>query len=293
MLVAGGTDPATAVAMGTVNAALYYGVADRLGSIAPGKAADLVVVRDLEHFEPTDVLSAGAHIVRDGDFVGPTVDSTVPSYLRSRVRWPRPLQPRDFTIPARSHRAHVRVIGLVDGSLVSRALEATVPVVDGNARMEPDRDILKVAVIDRHSGRMAVGKGFVHGLGLKNGALATTCCYVHQNALVAGTSENQMARAANELAKIGGGAVVLSGEECIATWPLEIAGVLSALPLEEAQSSFQAVNVAMKQIGCLLSSPLQAVSFLALTTIPAYGLTDRGLYDVNRGSFVSTVFSGS
>lgn len=289
--VANGVDPHLAVAAGTINPAVYFGQASELGSVAPGKSADLVAVRDLLSFEVTDVIARGQRVIKDGEFIRSQHRSWRPSVLKSRVSWPRRVVAKDFAVRAKGSRARVRVIGVSDGTLVSRRLVATLPVSAGNIVGNPSKDILKAAVIDRHSGRFRVGFGFVRGLGLRDSAFATTCCHVHQNVLVVGTSDDYMVRAANALAKLGGGFVVIRAGQLIAQWSLSIAGVLSHEPIEQVQASFRQINQALTQCGCPLSSPIQGISFMALTTIPEYGLTDRGLYDVNGGRFVALQFS--
>ena len=289
LATANGADPVGALQMGTINPALYYGMADRVGSISPGKAADLVAVRDLQGFEVTDVVAGGKVVVRDGELVTERRTPRYPSYLRSQVRWPRDLVAADFAIPARGTRARVRVIGVTNGSFMSQRVEASLPVVNGSVRMDVDRDILKMAVIDRHSGRMRIGTGFISGVGLKDGAFATTYCHVHYNVLVVGTSEEQMALAGRALAKLGGGIVVVRGRDTVVRWPLPLVGVFSTLPVEKAQAELQKANEALKGIGCTLSSPVLSFSFVALTTIPYYGMTEMGLYDVEKEHFLNVV----
>jgi adenine deaminase len=289
LAVSQGTDPVTAVQMGTLNPALYYGFANRFGSITPGKAADLVAVRDLKGFEVTDVVSGGKPVVRAGELLMQARRTRYPPYLRSQVRWPRPPAAADFAVAATGKKARVRVIGVADGSLLSQRLEATLPVLNGNVQMDPGQDVLKMAVMDRHSGRMRIGTGFIGGLGLKDGAVATTYCHVHYNVLVIGTSEEQMALAASKLAKLGGGVVVVRDQRAIVEWRLDLVGVFSTEPVEETCLELQKANQALRDMGCTFSSPILGLSFVALTTIPGYGMTELGLYDVEKEKFVDTV----
>lgn len=289
--VAAGVDPVAAVQMGTVNPALYYRVDHTLGSVAPGKAADLVAVQDLAHFEVSDVVAAGRPAVRDGVLIRGRRAPEYPAYLRSRVRWARPMSEDDFRVEARGDSARVRVIGVRDGIFVSERLEASVRVEDGNARPDPDNDVLKLAVVNRHSRRPKLTAGFIAGLGLVDGAVASTYCHVHYNALVIGTSEEQMALAANALARMQGGVAVVSGKKVIARWSLPIVGVFATRSPKLAAADLAAVNEALWKIGCKFSSPVLGLSFVALTTIPNYGMTEAGLYDVEERRFVPVVRS--
>jgi len=290
LAVANGVDPITAVQMGTVNPALYYKLADHIGSVSPGKAADLVAVADLTSFEVTDVVARGKPILRSGKMVrAPRRRPHYPPYLQSQVRWPRDVSPGDFAIPAKGRQARVRVIGVEDGSFMSKRLERTLPIANGAVQMDPGHDILKIAIIDRHSGRMKMASGFVSGIGLKDGALATTYCHVHYNVLVIGTSDEQMALAATALAGIGGGVVVLHGRRVLVRWPLPLVGVFSTQTVERTQADLLKANQALKAIGCSFSSPVLGLSFVALTTIPYYGMTEKGLYDVEKEQFVDVV----
>lgn len=289
--VRAGVDPITAVQMGTVNPALYYRVDDRLGSVAPGKVADLIAVEDLEDFRVTDVVAGGEVAVRDGKLRGRRPAPRYPARLRSVVRWSRPLTPADFGVHARGKQARVRVIGVSDGNFLSERLEATLRVEDGNVRPDPEHDILKMAVVNRHSRRPAVTTGFISGVGLVDGAVASTYCHVHYNALVIGTSEQQMALAAAALAELQGGVAVVSGRRVIARWSLPLVGVFATRSPKQAAADLANVNRALQRIGCAFSSPVLGLSFVALTTIPNYGMTELGLYDVGAGRFVPAVIS--
>jgi adenine deaminase len=285
LAVEAGVDPFAAVQLGTVNPALYYRVDDRIGSVAPGKTADLVAMDDLKSFRVTDVVAGGRLIVRDGK-VGGGASPSYPTYLRSAVRWNPRLTASDFNVPARGTEARVRVIGVSGGSFVSEKLEATVTVEEGNARPDPEHDVLKMAVVNRHERRPKIVAGFIKGLELRDGAVASTYCHVHYHALVVGTSEEQMAVAAGALTDMQGGVAVVSGRKVIARWELPLVGVFATESPERAAKGLAGVNEALKTIGCAFASPVLGLSFVALTTIPHYGMTERGLYEVVEQRFV-------
>jgi adenine deaminase len=289
LAVGAGIEPAVAVAMGSTNAALYYGMGNRFGSVSAGKAGDVVVVEDLTRFLVTDVVSQGKVVVRGRALTTRRTRVSRPASLTSRVRWPRPLAKRDLTVPASGPVARVRVIDVRAGSLVSSASDADLAVQAGYVETSEDRDILKIAVVDRHSGNIRAGVGFVRGVGLKGAAVASTYCHVHQNVLILGASDDEMVVAANEVRRMGGGVVVTSDGKPIARWALPIIGVFSDGTLEQATAGLRRVNEALARMGCGFSSPVLSLAFIALTTIPAYGLTERGLYDVRAQRFVPTV----
>jgi adenine deaminase len=284
-----GVDPIDAIQMGTINPALYYRMDDEVGSIAPGRSADIIAVTDLDSFEVTDVISRGVVQVADGAYLASTEQGQYPDFLRSKVRWSREIGPDDFEVTAQGERARVRVIGVHDGSLVSDKREATLDVVAGKVQADPDADVLKIAVIDRHTEEVALSTGFIQGFGIKDGAVASTYCHVHYNVVVIGTSDEQMALACNELAKVGGGVVVISGSQPLKTWPLPLVGIFSTEPFEQARADLGDTNGALQHIGCAFSSPILGLSFVALTTIPEYGITEKGLFDVDSRSFLPVV----
>ena len=154
-------------------------------------------------------------------------------------------------------------------------------------------DILRMAILERHRASGRVGRGFVKGFGLHDGAVALTYCHVFHNMLVIGSDDELMAEAARVLAQDGGGIVIVDGDGVTGRWPLPLVGVLDERPLEAVAGSFAEVNAALTGIGCPLASPVLSLSFVALPTIPAYGLTDRGLYDVRQQAFVDVLIGAA
>jgi adenine deaminase len=285
LCVEAGVDPVVAIQMATVNIAEYYGISDRLGAIAPGRGADLLLVDDLTDFRPACVIAGGRVVQSDQRTVS---DAVRPPRLVSTVNVPKALTAADFRIDAggRAGTARVRVIGVHDGTLVSTEEVRDLHVVDGSVEARPEDDVLKIAVVERHHASGRIGRGFVEGFGFRSGAVAMTYCHVYHNLLVIGTDDEQMALAANEVAAMGGGMSVVADGITSANWPLSIAGVLDGRDLKHAEQGFTEVNEHLRQLGCALSSPILSLSFIALPTIPAFGLTDRGLYDVHAQKFV-------
>ena len=268
--VAFGIPPADALVLASHNAAVWHRL-DHLGAIAPGYQADLLVLPDLESFQPDVVLKAGRPF---GEI--PRVE--VPEWVRHSVRT-QPVAAGDFRVPWSGGRA--RVIGLVPDQVVTESLVEEPTVVDGEAVADPDRDLAKIAVIERHLGTGRIGIGFVRGFGLRSGALGSTVAHDAHNIVVVGVDDHDMARAVHRLAELGGGIVVVENSGIRAELPLPVAGLLSDAPLAEVVEGSRACNEAAARLGCEISTPFLTLSFLALSVIPSLKLTDQGLVDVD------------
>ena len=283
LAVAEGLDAVTAIQMATLNAAEWFRLRDR-GAIAPGKRADLVVFSNLKDFHAEMVFTGGVLVARDGTPVGnwptPVVDDR---NVRDtvHVEWER----LSFAIPAQGER--VRVIGIVPDQVITERLVELVEVVDGLAVADPERDLLKLAVIERHRGSGRVGLGFVRGLGLRRGALAGSVGHDAHNLIVAGCDDASMMAAARAVGELGGGLVAAAGEKVLASLPLPIAGLMSDQPVETVRSQMERLVEAARGLGSSLHDPFMTLGFLALEVIPALKLTDQGLVDVDKFDFVS------
>ena len=273
--VAAGVPPEDAVVMASFNAAQWHRLR-HLGAIAPGYQADLVVLPDLESFAPELVLKRGRPIV---DVPSPPV----PEWVRQTVRV-RPVTAADFEIPSDGSR--IRTIGLVDDQVVTRLLEQEPVVVDGYAVADAERDIAKIAVVERHLATGRVGLGFVAGSGLTHGALASSVAHDAHNLVVVGMSDTDLAFAVSHLARIGGGIVVVDDGRVVAECPLAVAGLLSDAPLADVIAQSLATNDAARALGWSGATPFLTLAFLALSVIPSLKITDRGLVDVDRFEIV-------
>jgi adenine deaminase len=178
------------------------------------------------------------------------------------------------------------VIGIVPGQIVTDGLVEEPTTRGGEAVADPDRDLAKIAVVERHLGTGRIGLGLVRGFGLRRGALASTVAHDAHNLVVVGTSDDAMAFAVRRLANVGGGIVVTDGASVIAELSLPIAGLLSDAPLAEVVARSRALVAAAAELGCTLEAPFQHLAFLALSVIPSLKLTDRGLVDVDRFELV-------
>ena len=271
-----GIDPIVALRMATWNTASYFRLHDR-GAVTPGRRADLMVFRDLQAPRAELVFRGGQLVARDGSML--VERSPQPSRpLRStmNVAWDRV----DFAIPADGSTA--RVIGVVPDQLVTRPLTAEIQATDGLATADPERDLLKIVVIERHRASGALGKGFVQGIGLRQGALASSIAHDHHNLIVVGADDASMETAARRAADLGGGMVVADGDRVLAEVPLPYGGLMSGQPIEEVRRLLDVAIAAAHDLGSPLHDPFMAMSFLALEVIPSLKLTDQGLVDVDR-----------
>jgi adenine deaminase len=273
--VAFGIAPEDAIVLGSHNAALWHGL-DQLGAIAPGYQADILILPDLERFQPSVVLKRGKEI-------GEVPHPDVPEWVKHSVRI-RPVTAADFRIPWQDGDA--RVIGLVPDQVVTELVVEAPTTVDGAAVADPSRDLVKIAVVERHLGTGRIGLGFVRGSGLTRGALASSVAHDAHNIVVVGVSDEDMALAVTRLAEIGGGIVAVDGGAVPAELPLAVAGLLADAPLAEVVERSLACNNAARALGWTGATPFLTLSFLALSVIPSLKITDRGLVDVDRFEIV-------
>jgi adenine deaminase len=234
-------------------------------------------------FQAGMVFTGGKLIARDGEMVIEPVSIDVDdSAVRSRVQIKN--DTLDFTIPAKGTR--MRVIGAMNDQVVTGHLVLEPTVRDGQAVADPERDLLKMAVIERHHGSGNIGLGFVQGIGINRGAIATTVCHDHHNLIVIGVDDTSMHTAVRAIQEMGGGEVVVDGDTIIQSLPLPIAGLMSDRPLEEVRQNQEVMLQAAAGLGCALHDPFMTMSFLALEVIPTLKLTDQGLVDVTRFEIV-------
>ncbi len=277
LAVSHGVDPLAAVTMVTLNPTGYFPLHDR-GAVAPGMVADLVAFRDLKEFRVEKVWKRGRLVAAEGRLL-PDID--LPDYPAPKAS----LQVGTLSSRVLSPRVTgevVKVIGLVPGQLLTEKLVMPAPVRNGCLAVDVGRDLLKLAVVERHRGSGQVGLGLVQGFGLKQGALAATVAHDSHNLVLLGADENDMLAAARHLVELGGGLAVVSDGRVLADLPLPVAGLLSLAPLEGVTQVHRRLREAYQSLGGILADPFMTLSFLSLEVIPALKVTDLGLVDVNR-----------
>jgi adenine deaminase len=282
--VEAGLDPLLAIQLATLNAAEYIGRRHDLGSIAPGRCADILLVEDLRELRPHVVLADGRRVPE-----GELPALAPPPEFRDTVRLQRTLTAADLRIEADGDTARVRAIGMVPGELATESRVVEAPVVDGAVPAAPDLDLAKAASIERHGGSGSVGLGFVQGLGLQRGAVATTVAHDNHNLFVVGTNDADMLVAVRRLADAGGGMIAVEDGEVRALVELPIAGLISDRPVAEVAEQVSALDRAYAELGTTIEFPFMMVSFLSLAVIPALRLTNRGLVDGREFCFVDAV----
>src|ERR671932_1130922 len=285
--MAAGLDPLLAIQLATVNAAEYLGRRHDLGSIAPGRCADILLVEDLRELRPHAVLVDGRRVPE-----GELPALAPPAAFRATVRLQRPLTEDDLRIEGTGDTARVRAIGMVPGELATEHRVVEAPVRDGAVLASPERDLAKAASIERHGGPGTIGLGFVQGLGLKRGAVATTVAHDNHNLLVVGTNDADMLVAVERLAAAGGGMIAVEDGETRALVELPIAGLISDRPVADVAGQVAQLDRAYADLGTTIEFPFMMVSFLSLGVIPALRLTNRGLVDGREFSLVDPVVAG-
>ncbi|MBR5882091.1 MAG: adenine deaminase [Mailhella sp.] len=285
LAVENGVDAVDAVRMATLNAAECYGLRDR-GAIAPGRRADLVLVKDLHAFEVLACWAGGELVAREGRMLR-SLEMLDPGVLQSSVNL-APLPVRPFSVKVPSGKA--RVIGLLEHSLITECRVQDVVIREGGeVELADNPGLLKIAVIERHHATGKVGAGLLDSqYGLKGGAIATTIAHDSHNIVVAGDDEADMLLAVQEMERIGGGIVMVSGGEVLAELPLPIGGLMSDRPAEEvAQKLQELLSLASGHYHIWEGADaFMTLSFLALPVIPHFKITARGLFDMGTFSFV-------
>jgi adenine deaminase len=305
----GGVAAEDVLLLASTNPARCHGLHDR-GMIAPGRRADVLVLEDLEAFRPAVVVAGGRVVARAG-VAAPFTVPAAPAWVRESFA-AAPLAAAQLALPAPPDGAPIRVIGLVAGQLLTESLTerptVAAKVPDGRERMgidpcdahphstsddaelvvvaDPARDLVKLAVVERHHATGRVGLGLVRGFGLQRGAFASTVAHDAHNLVIAGVDDDDMAACAARLAELGGGLCVVEGGVVVAELPLPVAGLLSERDGHTVAAQLDAVDAALAARGVRLPEPMMALSFLALSVIPELKLTDRGLVDVVRGALV-------
>ncbi|OGO13993.1 MAG: adenine deaminase [Chloroflexi bacterium RBG_13_66_10] len=283
-----GASPMTVLQMATLNTAEHFGVARDVGQIAPGRYADLLLVRDLESFEAEAVFARGRLAAERGRLLLDLPRYIYPERAKTSVHLARPLRPEDFVVrsPAEG-KARVHVIGVIENQAPTRHLEMVLVSAGGELRLDAVDDLAKVALVERHRGSGRIQMGFVSGFGFKERcAFGSTVAHDSHHLILVGTDEASMAAAGNELARVGGGQVVVRDGRVTALVELPIAGLISEERAEVVAEKARRVLEAIRDCGCTLNNANMQLSLLALVVIPELRISDLGLVDVSRMAFI-------
>lgn len=280
-------DPIKAIQMATINCAEHFRLDDEIGSITPGRIADIVLVRYLKEFKPEIVIANGELVAKEGKFLKDIPEFKWPRWSTSTLRLKRRLMPGDFKITSKKDVQRVRVIKIIEGQIINKQVHADLMVKGGEVQVDLDNDIIKIACVERHKRTGNVAVAFVNGFNLKDGAIASSVAHDHHNLVAVGTNDVDISVSVNALEKMQGGFVVVKDGKVLEKLPLPIAGLLSPSTSETVIKSLDGLNKGARMLGCKLKAIFMTLSFVSLPTVPELGLTDMGLVDVKEHKIIN------
>ncbi len=279
-----GIDPITAIQMVTINVAQCFQLDHDLGSIAPSKCADMVLIDDLNNCHVTDVWIDGDYVAKDGSLINDIGIYTYPDDATHSVHLDLK-KPSDFEIFYNGDKVKARVIEVIPAKTSTIEKFVDLDIKDGKVVIDSSKDVLKAFVFERHHETGTFGIGFIKGFGIKNGALAQTVTHDAHNLIVVGTNNEDMALAANELIKCGGGLVAVRDGKVLGKVELPIAGIMSDKPLAQMDKDVHKLELAWEELGCTLPSPFMTMSIIPLACLPELRLTNKGIVDCRTFTF--------
>ena len=285
-----GCDPLIALQMATINTATHFGLERELGSIAPGRRADMIITSDLKTLPIEHVIARGKTVAKDGKITVDCPHYEWPDSARQTVHLGKPLEEKDFDIlaPKGKNTVMTRVIGVVENQAPTKALNFELPVIEGCVKASGD--VCQIALVERHRATGHVSNGFVSGFGYTgNMAIASTVAHDSHHMIVVGTSHADMALAANRLGEVGGGVTVFKDRQELALVELPIGGLMSDQPAAEVAARAAKMIEAMVACGCNLNNAYMQHSLLALVVIPELRISDLGLVDVTKFELTSVL----
>ncbi len=283
-----GLDPIKAIQYVTINPATCFRMDHEMGSITPGKCADIVFFEDLNDIRITRTIIDGDVVAENGKMIVENGEYSFPDFVYDTMHVGETITPDSFRIaaPEGADSVKARVIEIIPNRVGNYERILDMKVKDGLVEADPDRDIMKMAVFERHHWTGTKGCGFVTGFGFKKGAMAQTVAHDAHNLLVAGTNDEDMALAANTLIECGGGMCAVADGKVLALVPLPIAGLMNDLPVEEMAELISKLDVAWKEMGCVINSPYMTMALIPLACLPEIRLTNRGMVDCRTFRFI-------
>ena len=283
-----GLDPIKAIQYVTINPATCFRMDHEMGSITPGKCADIVFFDDLNDIRITRTIIDGDIVAENGHMTVEIGKPAFPAPIYDTMHVGAPITADSFKIaaPAGKDSVKTRVIEIIPNHVGNYERILDLKVKDGFLEADPKQDLLKMAVFERHHETGTKGVGFLKGFGFKKGAMAQTVAHDAHNLLVAGTNDEDMALAANTLIDCGGGLCAVADGKVLAKVPLPIAGLMNDLPAEEMADQVSKLSEAWKEMGCIINSPYMTMALIPLACLPELRLTNRGLVDCRTFQFV-------
>ena len=280
-----GCEPVEAIQMATINTATHFGLERELGSISPGRRADIILTSDLKELPIEIVFARGVKVAEKGSSIIDPVLLKWPNSVRNTVKLEKKLNAENFLIraPKLKNTAKVKIIGVIENQAPTKLLKDVLPVENGFVKGDLDKDICQVALVERHRGTGQITNGFVSGFGYKEKcAVASTVAHDSHHMIIVGTDQENMALAGNHLASIGGGVTVFKDGVELATVSLNIAGLMSDAPAQNVAKAADNMVEAMQICGCKINNGYMQHSLLALVVIPELRISDLGLIDVKK-----------
>ena len=277
-----GLDPMKEIQIATVNSAKNFRMEDEIGSITPGRLADIILVEDWREVKPTVVIFEGNVVAENGNLLEECKVEEYPDWLKHTVTLKNPITAESFAALSKKQDGSTKIhlIDMIPRQIINHHVLEEMQVKNGKIQVNIEKDILKLAVVERYGKNGNVGVGFVRGFELKKGALAYSMSHDHHNIVVVGTNDEDMALAVNEVARLNGGLSVACDGKILNSMELPIGGLMSEKPAEEVMAQLDILNADAKALGCGMDAPFMSLSFISLPTVPDLGLTDLGLVDV-------------
>ena len=288
-----GLEPMKAIKMATIHTAKHFRAEEEIGSITPGRLADIILCGSLKEIVPDEVWFEGRPVANGGTLCEKIEMRKYPDWIKDTVRLKKTITPESFAVSdegrAENGFVKARVIELIDEQIVNKEIIESLSVKDGRVLCDIEKDCLKLAVVERYGKTGGVGVGFVKGFKLKRGAMAYSMSHDHHNIVVVGTNDEDMSIAVNHIAQIKGGLCTACNGRVTASMTLPIGGLMSEKSSEEVEGELELMNESAKNIGCEIPAPFMALSFISLPTVPELGLTDKGLVDVLKHRLIPVV----
>jgi adenine deaminase len=290
--VRAGINPISAIQMGTINAAESCNQQLEIGSLAPGRIADVLFVKNLRDFHISHVMANDDFVVTDGDYVAPIGPSKYPDFAYGTIKLKASIKPDDFEIhtPKSKSTVRARVIVTFEETIVSEEKIVTLKAVNGIVSPDVENDILLLSMIERHGGSGSIGNAFVKGFKLKRGAIATSLNALCENIMVVGTNREDMALAANHIAAMSGGIVVGAENKILAQIELPLFGLMSDDPIDRFLEKFDKVYKETRNLGCEFISPYSTIEFIGANgEIGKVKIFEEGLIDAEKSKRIGVI----